>query len=91
MTATFEERTALYSEDFESHLPSTDPAGWLDTQAENSMEEDDQLFEIYDLKGNRVFGTSSTQRNIHSHYVGPGSHGWSDICLLYTSDAADDN
>ena len=79
VTATFEERTMLYSEDFEDYQPGADPAGWLDTKAENSMEEDPRLFHVYDLEGNRAFGTTSTQRNIHSHYVGPGSEGWSGI------------
>ena len=39
--------------------------------------EDDTLFQVFDLGGNNVFGTTSTQRNIHSHYVGPGGAGFS--------------
>ncbi len=52
-------------------LPPTSSGGgdWVDTQAGNSMAEDDSLFQVVDLGGNEVFGTSSTQTNIHSHYI----------------------
>jgi hypothetical protein len=36
------------------------------------MAENDSLFEIFDLDGDKVFGTTSTQTNIHSHHSGPG-------------------
>lgn len=62
----------MYSEDFGAYAPGADPEDWLDTGAENSLEEVD-LFQVLDLGGGRVFGTASTLSNIHSHYVGAGS------------------
>jgi len=55
--------------DFESYAPGADPDGWLDTAANNSMAEDNDLFQVDDFNGQRVFGTSSTQTNIHSHLM----------------------
>jgi hypothetical protein len=71
-TFTFVDSTEAYAEDFEAYNDGDDPAGWLDTAANNSMAENDSLFEVFDLSGNKVFGTTSTQTNIHSHYPGPG-------------------
>ena len=51
---------------------------WLDTAAENSMAENDSLFEVFDVGGEKAFGTTSTATNIHSHYVGAGSAGFAD-------------
>jgi hypothetical protein len=62
----------IYSEDFAAYASGADPEDWLDTGAENSLEEVD-LFQVLDLDSERVFGTESTLGNIHSHYVGPGS------------------
>ena len=62
-----------YIEDFEGYGAGDDPDDWLDTEAGNSMVEDDSLFKVFELSGEKVFGTTSTQTNIHSHYVGPGS------------------
>ena len=36
------------------------------------MAENDSLFEVFDLNGDKVFGTTSTQTNIHSHHTGSG-------------------
>ena len=33
---------------------------------------------MFELSGQKVFGTKSTATNIHSHYVGAGSAGWTD-------------
>lgn len=66
----------FYSEDFESYAAGSDPADWLDTDADNSMVENDTLFAVSELNGGQVFSTSSTETNIHSHYVGAGSHGY---------------
>ncbi len=51
--------------------------GWVDTKAGNSLVEDDSLFQVMYFGGNRVFGTTSTRTNIHSHYVADGSAEWS--------------
>lgn len=41
------------------------------------MVEADALFKVFDIGGNKVFGTQSTDRNIHSHYLGGDSLNWS--------------
>ncbi len=79
VTATFEEVPWLYAEDFQGYATGADPAGWYDTRAGNSMRQDNRLFKVYDLPGDKVFGTQSTEKNIHSHYVGVGSKEWSDL------------
>jgi hypothetical protein len=56
------------AEDSETYAAGENFADWLDTAANNSMTEDDRLFQVYDLGGEKVFGTTSTQTNIHSHY-----------------------
>jgi len=63
------ELTAGYFEDFESYSAGSDPEGWLDTAANNTMVENDSLFEVLAVGADMVFGTSSTQSNIHSHYT----------------------
>jgi hypothetical protein len=77
VTARFQPGLALYAEDFEGYSAGADPEGWLDTQAGNSMAQNDPLFSVFDTGGNRAFGTRSTDTNIHSHYVGSGSRTWS--------------
>jgi hypothetical protein len=72
ITATFVDSTQAYAEDFEAYDDGSDPVDWLDTAAKNSMAENDSLFEVFDLKGDKVFGTTSTQTNIHSHLTDPG-------------------
>ncbi|MCD4808552.1 MAG: hypothetical protein K8R17_01485, partial [Methanosarcinales archaeon] len=72
VTATFTESGVIYTEDFEDYPAGADPVDWLDTAADNSMLEDDSLFKVFDLSGNKVFGTTSTLANIHSHYMGAG-------------------
>jgi hypothetical protein len=67
----------VFNSDFESSATGQHVPGWVDTRAGNSMVEDDSLFSVTTLSGNRVFSTSSTQINIHSHYVDGGSAGWS--------------
>ena len=63
---------------FGSLSVGSDPADWLDTAEGNSLSEDDSLFKILSLDGQRVFGTTQTRTtNIHSHYVGAGSDSWS--------------
>jgi len=68
-----------YFEDFEQYAQAEDPDGWFDTGASNSLEEDPRAFEVMLLEdGNRVFGTSSTRVNIHSHYVADESIHWTE-------------
>ena len=57
-------------EDFEAYAVGENPADWLDTAANNSMMENDSLFKVFDLGGEKAFGTTSTLTNIHSHYFG---------------------
>jgi len=63
----------LYREDFNSYAAGDNPMDWLDTQAGNSLLADDTLFRVFEVGGEKVFGTASTATNIHSHYVGSGS------------------
>jgi uncharacterized repeat protein (TIGR02543 family) len=72
VTATFTELAYLYSEAFNDYAAGSNPDDWLDTAANNSMTEDDSLFEVFDLGGEKVFGTTSTATNIHSHLMDSG-------------------
>jgi hypothetical protein len=66
-----------YFEDFESYALGSKPSGWLATGPSNSLVEDNSNFGIMQLDdGNRVYGTTSNQTNIHSHHVTDGSAGW---------------
>ncbi|MEM9514942.1 MAG: GDSL-type esterase/lipase family protein, partial [Actinomycetota bacterium] len=56
-------------QDFEGVVSGSDPVGWLDTGAWNSLAEDDSLFSVSTVDGSQVLGTSSSGSNIHSHYV----------------------
>jgi uncharacterized repeat protein (TIGR02543 family) len=78
VTATFVDSTLAYAEDFEAYTDGEDPVDWMDTAANNSMSEDDNLFQVVNIEGGKVFGTASTLTNIHSHYTGPGSTVFSD-------------
>jgi hypothetical protein len=42
---------------------------WLDTQRDNSLLEDDSLFNVVDLNGSMALTTQSADTDIHSHYV----------------------
>jgi len=64
---------SLYAEDFNAYAPGTDPLDWFDTGANNSLVENDALFEVLDSDGETALGTTSTATNIHSHYAGPGA------------------
>jgi len=66
-----------FFEDFNGYAAGNNPVDWVDTNAYNSMSENDSLFQVFDLGGEKAFGTSSTEINIHSHYVGTGSASWS--------------
>jgi regulation of enolase protein 1 (concanavalin A-like superfamily) len=78
ITATFTQETpGVVDEDFNAYSVGENPANWQDTGANNSMAVNDSLFAVSEVNGERVFGTSSTQSNIHSHYQGPDSAGFS--------------
>jgi len=61
----------MMSEVFDGYTVDADPLDWLDTGASNSLSESDGLFAVQEVNGAKVFATSSTATNIHSHYVGP--------------------
>ncbi len=62
---------------FSGDADGADPSGWFDTGANNAMSNDETLFKVFSVGGNKAFGTSYTANsNIHSHYVGAGSAGW---------------
>lgn len=67
---------ALLYESFENLPTGLFVQGWVDTAANNSLTENDSLFGVVDLGGNRVFTTSSSDVNIHSHYVSGDSASW---------------
>ena len=73
ITAKFSESAYIYSNTFNAYTAGSDPADWLDTAANNSMAENDSLFKVFDINGDKVLGTTSTQTNIHSHHTGPGT------------------
>ena len=77
-TATTGSTTAQLSPlNFGSYADGADPAGWMDTGANNSLSSDETLFKVFTVGGNKVFGTAYTANsNIHSHYVGNGSAQW---------------
>lgn len=62
-----------YSEDFEGYGVNQDPSDWYDSIADNKMAQDDSLFKTASVGGTMAFGTTSTDPNIHSHYVGGGA------------------
>ena len=68
-----------WSADFEGVSIGSVVPGWLDTGAKNSLVQDDSLFGVMDVGGNRVFGTSSGKLNIHSHTG--AAVGWSNYEL----------
>gem|GEM_PF-639845 len=67
---------AQLAEDYQVYSSGDNPVDWLDTGANNSLLENDSLFKVFDIGGNRVFGATTTETDIHSHYVGSGSEGW---------------
>lgn len=54
-----------------------EPADWIDTGPDHSLETDDALFRYHCLDGALYFGTDSTAPDIHSHFSGAGSLFWS--------------
>jgi hypothetical protein len=52
--------------------------GWLDTQRDFSLSQDDSLFSTITLGGNRMLHTNSTDLDIHAHVSG-GGNPWANI------------
>lgn len=69
VTANFAQAEVAILQPFDTLAVGADPPGWMDTGADRSLIEDDSLFEIMDVEGEKVFGTDSSLINIHSHYV----------------------
>jgi len=67
---------AAWTQDFQTTATGTYVAGWYDSGADNSSTENDGLFRVSDMSGNRVLTTSSSLVNIHSHYVSSGADQW---------------
>ena len=77
VTASFVERANVFEEGFETYTTGADPDGWYDTAAQNSMAQNDSLFQVYETGDGQALGTVSTLSNIHSHYMDEGSETWS--------------
>ncbi|HRX87255.1 MAG TPA: hypothetical protein P5572_19690, partial [Phycisphaerae bacterium] len=72
---------ATYFEGFDELGPGDNPAGWVDTEADNSMTRSDSLFTVVDSGGDLAFGTSSSSVNIHTHYTGDDAANWTNYVL----------
>lgn len=72
---------SLWADDFESHPLGSRVSGWLDTGRSYSLIEDDAIFEVVDVAGNRVLTTASADTDIHSHYRDAASPTWRDYEL----------
>jgi hypothetical protein len=66
----------IWSENFEAIPTGPVVPSWSDTRNDGASQ-DDSLFRVASLSGNKVLTTSSTETGIHSHYHGPGSEHWS--------------
>lgn len=71
VTALFTYRSYEYEENFSSYSSGSSPSGWVNTAAGNSLLQDNTVFQIMNYDGDKVFGTTSKESNIHSHYVCP--------------------
>jgi hypothetical protein len=74
-TDTTTNNATQYKEDFQIYSIGDTPPDWLDTGAYSSLNERNGLFEIFGVGSNKIFGTTSTLSNIHSHYIGPNFGG----------------
>ena len=48
-----------FTEDFEEYGVGDDPLDWYDSASHNSMWQSDSLLKVFDLGGNKAFGTES--------------------------------
>jgi hypothetical protein len=68
---------ALFFDDFEGYTAGQDPFAWFDTSGNNSMNESSRLFSVGPMPdGGQGLVTTSTETNIHSHYVTAESAQW---------------
>jgi len=67
---------AVWSSNFENVAVAGNPGGWIDTKERHSLAVNDALFKVASIGGSKAFGTTSTQPNIHSHYVTAESERW---------------
>jgi len=81
----------LYFEDFDAYASGADPDDWMDTDADNSLVENDGLFKVMSISGETALGTTSEQTNIHSHYAGEDSTEWSDYTYTGRMMGTDDH
>lgn len=64
------------TESFENYPTGSDPAGWVDTDAGNSLNENESLFKVMAVSDGKALGTTSGLVNIHSHEVAANSQSW---------------
>ena len=63
--------TAVYSQDFETFAPGSDPTAFADTAANNSMAANEALFAVSSVGSTTALTTTSSASNIHSHVIAP--------------------
>ncbi len=71
----------IFSEDFNGYSPGDEPVNWFDTDTASSTIElrGNISFRVEQVGSDLAFGTYTDIPNIHSHYVGPGAAGISDM------------
>ncbi len=68
----FAQDIVAFDENFNDYIAGQDPFNWFDTDIFSHDVEYDALFNVKQVGDNLVFGTDSTDVNVHSHYIGPG-------------------
>ncbi len=81
----------VLDEDFNDYMIGQDPANWFDTDIFSSDIEFDALFKIKQVGDEVVFGTDSTDVNIHSHYIGPSGSEISTLTYMGRMRITDDD
>lgn len=59
----------VMEDDFNSYAAGADPTGMVDTGSNFSLMENQALFSVATVGSEKVFGTSQSKNNIHSHFV----------------------
>lgn len=67
----------LLAESFDAYQPEQEPQDWRNTGKRNIRDEVPSLFQTALLDEAPVFGTTSDELNIHSHYSGADALEWS--------------
>jgi hypothetical protein len=84
-----DEQDLSFFENFEGYSSGQDPTAWRDTEGQNSMKVDQQLFATAQVDGTRCLGTTSPAVNIHTHYQGDHARNWTNYSFsgrMYLSD-----